>query len=205
MNFLAHLWLADEARLPLAGAILGDVLRGGLPPDMPEALARSVRLHRRIDALTDRHPRVQDARRRFAPGPRRYAGIVIDVLLDHWLARDWGTYSREPLGTFTGRAAQAVAAEAAWFERAGLPAPRPAAFAALLESYARESGIERALRRIAQRLRRPQGLIEAMAGWRGHLPPLRGDLPLILQDLRGVSITSAMLLSPAGDSPTKVY
>ena len=24
MNFLAHLWLADRARLPLAGAILGD-------------------------------------------------------------------------------------------------------------------------------------------------------------------------------------
>ncbi len=41
MNFLAHLWLTDRAGLPLAGAILGDVLHGALPADMPPALARA--------------------------------------------------------------------------------------------------------------------------------------------------------------------
>lgn len=184
MNFLAHLWLAEQARLPLAGAILGDVLRGVLPPDLPAPLAASVRLHRRIDALTDRHPRVQAARGRFGPGPRRYAGIVIDVVFDHVLARDWAGYSDEPLAAFATRAAAAVAAEGGWFERGGQPAPRATAFAALLVSYGGEAGIERALRRTALRLRQPQGLIEAMADWRGHVSQLRGDLPVLLEHLR---------------------
>jgi acyl carrier protein phosphodiesterase len=207
MNFLAHLWLADAARLPLAGAILGDTLHGALPADLPEPLARSVRLHRRIDAVTDRHPRVQAARRRFEPGTRRYAGIVIDVLFDHVLALEWPAYSGEPLPAFIARAAAAVAAEGRWFAHAGQPPPRSAPFAALLESYGAEAGIEHALRRTATRLRRPQGLIEAMAGWRGHLPQLRGDLPVVLADLRAASNENQTPWPAARQdaAPTKVY
>lgn len=188
MNFLAHLWLADAAQLPLAGAILGDTLRGVLPADMPEPLARSVQLHRRIDAETDHHPRVAAARRRFAPGARRYAGILIDVLFDHLLAQDWTAYSREPFGAFTARAAAAVADAGRWFEHAGQAAPRATAFEALLGSYRAESGIDLALRRTAGRLRRPQGMLDAMAGWPVHLPALRDDLPVLLGDLRAVAL-----------------
>ena len=191
MNFLAHLWLAEQARLPLAGAILGDTLHGALPPDMPAALAASVRLHRRIDALTDRHPRVRAARGRFRAGPRRYAGIVIDIVFDHVLARDWAGYSDEPLAGFAARAAAAVAGDGAWFERAGQPAPRAAPFAALLVSYGGEAGTERALRRTAERLRRPEVMIEAMADWRGHLPQLGSDLPAVLEDLRAAGNENA--------------
>jgi acyl carrier protein phosphodiesterase len=183
MNFLAHLWLSDQAQLPLAGAILGDTLRGTLPDDMPEDLARSVRLHRRVDAATDRHPRVEAARARFGAGSRRYAGILIDILLDHVLAQDWPRYHVEPLDAFAGRAARDVADAGRWFERALESPPRAAPFAALLASYGAEAGIELALRRTAGRLRRPQGMLDAMAGWREHVPLLRHDLPVLLDDL----------------------
>lgn len=191
MNFLAHLWLTDQARLPLAGAILGDGLRGALPPHLPEPLARSVRLHRRVDAETDSHPLVAAARRRFAPGPRRYAGILIDVLLDHALARDWAHYSAEPLPAFASRAAREVAAAAPWFEAARFPAPRAAPFAALLLSYREPRGIERAIERTATRLRQPQGLLDAMAGWPEHAGKLGQDLPALLEHLRGLDVTLA--------------
>jgi acyl carrier protein phosphodiesterase len=186
MNFLAHLWLADRAELPLAGAILGDYFRGALPDDLPAPLAQSVQLHRRIDANTDRHPVVQAARSAFGNGPRRYAGILLDILFDHALALDWTQYSDEPLPAFADRAAQAVAAESAWFERAGGPAPARAPFSALLVSYRSEPALERAIERTAGRMRRPQGLIDAMAGWRSHMPQLRRDLPVLLGDLRSL-------------------
>jgi acyl carrier protein phosphodiesterase len=184
MNFLAHLWLADRAALPLAGAILGDCLHGALPGEMPEPLAQSVRLHRRIDAATDRHRVVQAARERFGPGTRRYAGIVLDLLFDHVLAQDWTRYSAEALPDFADRAAADVAAARRWFVHAGRPVPRPIPFSALLVSYRDERALERAVERTAQRLRRPLGLIDAMAGWRGHIPRLRADLPELLADLR---------------------
>ena len=186
MNFLAHLWLTDQARLPLAGAILGDVLHGALPPHMPAPLARAVQFHRVVDAHTDRHPRVARARAGFAPGARRYAGIVLDVVFDHALACDWAAFSPEPLARFADRAARDVHDGAAWFEHAGDAAPDPARFSALLQSYATAAGIDRAIRRTAGRLRVPEGLLQAAAGWRRHVTRLREDLPVLLADLERV-------------------
>jgi acyl carrier protein phosphodiesterase len=206
MNFLAHLWLADQARLPLAGAILGDCVHGALPADMPAPLAQSIQLHRRIDATTDRHPRVEEARRRFGPGARRYAGIILDVLFDHVLAQDWAAYASEPLPDFADRAAQAVAAEGEWFVRSQRAAPDRAPFAALLVSYGSASGIERALRRTAGRLRRPQGLLDALRGWHEHVPALRRDLPGLLSDLRPLAAGAApVLVAGYAGGSTKVY
>jgi acyl carrier protein phosphodiesterase len=186
MNFLAHLWLADRARLPLAGGILGDVLHGALPPAMPAKLASSVRLHRRLDAATDRHPQVRAAREAFAQGPRRYAGIVLDLLYDHVLAQDWVRYSTEPLEAFAGRAGREVADAGPWFELAEHRAPQADSFAALLLSYGSAAGIELAARRTAARLRRPEGLIDAMHDWPSHLPAVRAGLPDLLGDLAGI-------------------
>jgi acyl carrier protein phosphodiesterase len=186
MNFLAHLWLTERARLPLAGAILGDVLHGALPAHMPPALARAVRYHRIVDAHTDRHPRVALARAGFPPGARRFAGIVLDLVFDHALARDWDAFSAEPLAQFADRAGRAVQDGAAWFEHAGDPAPDAARFSVLLQSYASEAGLERAIRRTASRLRLPDGLLRAAEGWRERLARLRDDLPVVLADLEHV-------------------
>ena len=187
MNFLAHLWLTDRAGLPLAGALLGDYFRGALPADLPPDLAQSVRLHRRIDATTDRHPMVAAARARFAAGARRYSGILLDVLYDHILAQEWPQYSGEPLPDFALRAAHDIGAQATWFERAGGPVPEAASFNLLLLSYASEAGIEHALRRTARRLKKPQGMLDALPGWQAHLPGVRADLPVLLADLRALS------------------
>jgi acyl carrier protein phosphodiesterase len=183
VNFLAHLWLTERAQLPLAGAILGDVLRGALPPQMPEPLARAVQLHRRVDAHTDRHPAVVEARQAFGPGARRYAGIVLDLVYDHALAADWITFCPEPLAAFAARAGRETAAAAAWFEHAGGTAPDPEAFAALLESYVQPAGLDHAIRRTAGRLRVPEGLLAAAADWPRHLPAARAGLPILLADL----------------------
>ncbi len=49
--------------------------------------------HRRIDAYTDRHPEVKKTHNLFKPPLRRFAGIITDVVFDHYLARDWSLYS----------------------------------------------------------------------------------------------------------------
>ncbi len=183
MNFLAHLWLTDRAGLPLAGAILGDVLRGPLPPAMPAPLARSVMLHRQVDAHTDRHPRVVAARAGFAQGARRYSGILLDLLFDHVLAGDWASHAAQPLAQFADRASREVAEGRHWFEHAGDTAPDPARFSALLQSYATVAGMELTIQRTARRLRRPEGLLGAAAGWQERIGTLRGDLPPLLADL----------------------
>lgn len=183
MNFLAHLWLADRTGTSLAGSVLGDVVRGSDLSAYPDTIAEGVRLHRRVDARTDRHPLIVDARSSFAPGSRRYAGIVLDLACDHVLARDWPRHSTEPFEAFCTRAGLAIGEARGWFEAAGGRGTSAARFAALLCSYRTADGIELALQRIAQRMRQPEGLLEAGAGWQRHAQALEAPLPQLLDDL----------------------
>lgn len=183
MNFLAHLWLADQSGTSLAGSVLGDVVRGADLSAYPAAIAEGIRLHRRVDARTDRHPLLQPLREGFAPGSRRYAGIVLDLAADHALVQRWPELHPQPLEGFCARAAAAVAAAAPWFVQAGSRPVTAAGFAALLSSYGRAEGMATALHRTAARLRDPQALLTAGAeglGWSARLAPL---LPALLADL----------------------
>lgn len=186
MNFLAHLWLADQTKTSLAGAILGDVVRGSDLTKYPDEIAQGIRLHRKIDAATDRHPRIVAAREQYASGQRRYAGIVLDLACDYMLSNDWNHFSGETLADFCRRTAQAVADATPWFELAGAPGTRAPQFAELLLSYGTEPGIERALRRVASRMREPEKLLEAGQQWQISAGQLKGGLADLLNDLRQI-------------------
>lgn len=194
MNYLAHLYIADRADADLAGAVLGDFVRGPDLSRFPDAVAHSIRLHRRIDTLTDQHELTLAAVARFAPGlPRRYAPIILDVVLDHVLATHWNTFSNESFPAFCRRGARAVAEAADWFDSPRRPTRT--GFSALLLSYATETGIDLALRRVAHRLKRPDPMLDASRDWTLHLPALRADFPRLLDDLvqaaRGFTVAAA--------------
>ncbi|HEY1075540.1 MAG TPA: ACP phosphodiesterase [Fontimonas sp.] len=183
MNFLAHLLVARRTQTSEAGAILGDIVRGADLSAYPADIQRGIRIHRRIDALTDRHPLLQIRRQDFAPESRRYAGIVLDLASDFALAQDWTLYCDETLPAFCARSGAAVAAGAPWFEHAGGRPPQAAGFAELLSSYATVEGIERALRRTSTRLSQPAALLQAGNGWPAQAQALRAALPQVLDDL----------------------
>lgn len=187
MNFLAHLWLAERTRTSPAGAILGDRLRGRIPADLPPALALAIRLHRRVDAQTDRHPLIQTARGRFAGGERRYAGIVLDMVCDHLLAQRWSEFSTEALPEFAHRAALAVTDDPAWPQHAASRTADAEDFRRLLLSYVEPDGIDRAFVRIGGRMSRPQALLEAARRWTEHATDLNPDFPRLLSDLSDVA------------------
>ena len=195
MNFLAHLWLADRTGTSLAGSVLGDVVRGGDLSAYPPPLALGVRLHRRIDAVTERHPLIAAARQGFAAGSRRYAGIVLDLVCDHLLARDWPAHHEQAFAAFCRQAGADIAAAAPWFLQAGGRRSDARGFSELLMSYRHEAGIDRALQRVALRLRQPQPLLAAAQGWQVHgarLAPLLGPL---LADLQAAAMRAI------GDTP----
>ncbi|MGQ7263317.1 acyl carrier protein phosphodiesterase [Vreelandella sp. V005] len=89
MNFLAHAWLVSAGSDDfLFGNLIADGVKGRDLSDWPAAIAQGVRHHRRVDAWVDSHPSVVNARRRAPVAQRRYAGIALDMLWDHFLARD---------------------------------------------------------------------------------------------------------------------
>lgn len=164
MNFLAHLYLSPPTPEAWLGSLLGDFVKG--PVDAagyPAAVADAIRLHRAVDRFTDGHAAVLAAKARFAPGARRYAGVVLDVAFDHFLARDWQTHHAQPLERFAEEVYTAL-------QRA--PGPLPERFTRMLPwmvsedwlvSYREPRGASQALERMSHRLADGSGLLAATA------------------------------------------
>lgn len=94
MNYLAHALLAEPYAHSVIGNIAGDLVKGPLSKhDLHPRVADGVRRHRRVDTLTDSHSAYLALKARFPQGHRRYAGLVLDVLFDHYLVRHWQRYS----------------------------------------------------------------------------------------------------------------
>lgn len=88
MNFLAHAWLARGGSDDfLYGNLIADGVKGSDLTAWPTETANGIRHHRRVDAFVDAHPTVLSARRRAPEAYRRYAGIALDLVWDHFVAR----------------------------------------------------------------------------------------------------------------------
>lgn len=103
MNFLAHLHLSDGTHGSMLGGILADFVKGPDVAALPPDVLAGVKLHRHIDAFTDRHPVVMRSVSRVSEKLGWFSGIVIDVYYDHVLAREWDRYSAVPLRDFADR------------------------------------------------------------------------------------------------------
>lgn len=132
MNHLAHAWLAGPDPDVVVGSVLADFWRGAPDPAWRPGVVAGVRLHRRIDAITDTHPAVAAARAYFDPGVRRWAGVALDVWFDHCLARDFERVTGEPLRGFVERVHAALA---------GARLADPPAFGLFVARLARHDGL----------------------------------------------------------------
>ena len=60
--------------------------------EFPPQIAKGIRLHREIDFFTDHHPVVADSKDKLRLRHGHYAGVVVDVFYDHFLAANWREY-----------------------------------------------------------------------------------------------------------------
>ncbi|ERP93336.1 hypothetical protein Q670_00195 [Alcanivorax sp. P2S70] len=153
MNYLAHLSLAKPSVPSKVGNVLGDFLRGVDRSALSGPVARGLANHLLVDRFTDDHPWVVAQRRGFSSQRRRFSGVALDVLFDHFLWQHWSDFHAEPRE-------EAIAQHYRDLE-AGLPMmpatmrPRMEGLLEhdLLNRYARLSQVGEALDAIAARIR----------------------------------------------------
>ncbi len=97
MNFLAHLYLSKDNKNILIGNFISDAIKGKKYKKYPKEIQAGILLHREIDTFTDAHPIVRKSMRRLNKRYRHYNGVIIDILYDHFLAKNWSNYSEIPL------------------------------------------------------------------------------------------------------------
>ncbi|MEG5042177.1 MULTISPECIES: ACP phosphodiesterase [unclassified Microcoleus] len=101
MNYLAHLFLSEGTPESLIGNLLGDFVKGTAVNLYPEEIRKGIDLHRKVDSYTDSHPIVRSSKSLVSSQRRRFAGVLIDVFYDHFLAKNWLEYSEIPLRDFS--------------------------------------------------------------------------------------------------------
>jgi acyl carrier protein phosphodiesterase len=101
MNFLAHLYLSGDNELVRVGNFVGDWIKGNEYKKYPADIQKGIQLHRSIDFYTDNHPIVKQSKSRFSEKYHKYAGIIIDICYDHFLAKNWDAFSTITLPEFT--------------------------------------------------------------------------------------------------------
>lgn len=162
MNHLAHFFLAARTPEAVTGAMLGDFVKGLVGAgNFPPAMRDEIIVHRRIDAFTDAHEIMPDAKKRFVKTRRRFTGIALDVAFDHFLAKNWTAYTTQNLDDFARFAYLALEANAPRFPanfQAFLPRMIDDDFLAAYRNFGR---VEFALQRLSMRVRGGDSLREA--------------------------------------------
>lgn len=138
----------------LLGGLLGDFVKGAPEGRFRPGVAHGIRLHRAIDSFADAHAVTRRSRSRVSPERRRFAGVIVDVCYDHFLARHWRRFIPEDLHAFVRRVYAILGAQRALLpERLVRVLPRMIA-EDWLSGYSRLDQVGIALDRITGRLSR---------------------------------------------------
>lgn len=100
MNFLAHIYLSGEDEGVTIGNFIADGIKGKHYQKYPQSIQKGILLHRAIDSYTDSHPTVRKSTKRLHENYGHYSGVIVDILYDHFLAKNWKDYSDIPLDVY---------------------------------------------------------------------------------------------------------
>jgi acyl carrier protein phosphodiesterase len=82
------------------GNFIADGIKGKDYKTFPKDIQIGILLHREIDTFTDAHPLVRQSTKRLHQNYSHYSGVIVDILYDHFLAKNWNSYSDVPLETY---------------------------------------------------------------------------------------------------------
>ena len=190
MNFLAHLFLSGAPEsAAYADVLLGNFIADSVPgkqlDNYPPAVQAGIRLHRAIDTFTDQHPAVRRSTQRLREaGYGKYAGVISDMFLDHFLARDFAEFAAEILPDFTGRVYALLAAR-----QPEMPARVQHFFPYMREhnwllAYAETDGIRRALSGLSRRASAGSGMETAVAELERNYEEYEADFRAFFPELQ---------------------
>ena len=184
MNFLAHALLAGDSPPLIVGGVTGDWIKGYLPGDLPDDLAKGVALHRAIDDFAESHPSFRRSRSRVSVDRRRYSGILVDVFYDHLLAQNWNTIHHQPLSEYSESVYRLIKNRLDDLPLASRPALTLMAREDWLSSYGQIEGIADVLVRMSRRTRQPNPLANGEQEFLSDMDGFAADFYIWLDDTR---------------------
>lgn len=162
MNYLFHLQLSDPAPLCRLGNLMGDFVKGRLnPAEWPPQLFAGLTQHRALDRFAHHQPVVRASKERLHPRFGLLRSVIIDIFYDHFLARNWSAWVGGELEAFSAEIYRSMQQHDPLLVPGFRAVARRMAENDWLTSYREAEIIALVLRRMSQRLRRPNLLEES--------------------------------------------
>jgi len=184
MNFLAHLYFAEDTPESRVGNLMADFVRG--PVDRQPyngAVMQGMRSHVAVDRFTDGHDVVSESKALISRRRRRFAGIIVDVCYDHFLARNWPNFSDVPLTEFIDRTYGSLRDYGGEMPPVMTRVIRHMMEHDWLRGYHETSGVGRALNGLSMRLRRPNTLAGSVEELEANYGEMEGHFLRFFPDL----------------------
>lgn len=161
MNFLAHFYLSGEQEELMIGNFIADHVKGKQYLNYSEGIRQGINLHRQIDTYTDTHELVAQSKARLREKYRHYAGVIVDIFYDHFLAVNWQNYSEISLQEYSQKIDQVIIKHHEILpERSALFFQYMQKYNAL-DAYTRIAGIQRVLTGMSKRTPYQSGMENA--------------------------------------------
>jgi acyl carrier protein phosphodiesterase len=93
LNYLAHSFLSFQNTDLIIGNFIADSIQGNRFDGLTEGIIKGISLHRKIDTYTDAHPVFLTSKHRFSKDFDKYSGVLMDIIYDHYLAKNFEQYS----------------------------------------------------------------------------------------------------------------
>lgn len=100
MNYLAHVYLSGSSDLLKIGNFMADSIKGNNYEKFDTEIKKGILFHRHIDSFTDAHPIYRKSKHRLHQKYGHYSGVIMDILYDHFLAKNWNKFSNEKLDDY---------------------------------------------------------------------------------------------------------
>lgn len=103
MNFVGHAYIAKNHPQLIAGNFAGDSYKGNLEnfSHLPDHILKGIELHRYIDNFTDSSHHIKSVSKIFQnEGISKVAYIASDIILDHFITKNWANFSNEKYADF---------------------------------------------------------------------------------------------------------
>lgn len=97
MNFLAHFQLSNNLSDLIIGNFIADHVKGKAYLNFEPGIQQGILLHRQIDDFTDKHAIVEESKALIRKHQGKWAGVVIDIFYDHFLAKNWKQFENDHL------------------------------------------------------------------------------------------------------------
>ncbi|MEO6346905.1 MAG: ACP phosphodiesterase [Aquaticitalea sp.] len=187
MNFLAHIYLSGNDDSVTIGNFIADGIRGKQYRKFPKNIQIGILLHRQIDTFTDSHPIVRQSTKRLHENYSHYSGVIVDILYDHFLAKNWSMYSEVPLEIYVNDFYESLETN---FEILPIRIQKMIPYMMSdnwLLNYANLEGIQRVLNGMNRRTKNVSGMDRASVELKQYYNEFEEEFTTFFEELRAYS------------------